>query len=150
MRVIFDAFGSRGHELRIVKKLRDAGVHARIFRPLPGLLFSHPLAFLCRNHARIFLFDREYFSLGGIGFGNIYREREDLSIFMKTSRPACIAAYFDYLWDLSEKPRAKNEARAMPREIGSGVTALFWVPAKKNRNVIAPRRTRYPKRKNAS
>ena len=56
IRVIFDAFGSRGHELKVLKKLRDAGTEARIFHPLPGLLLSHPLAFLCRNHARIFLF----------------------------------------------------------------------------------------------
>jgi cardiolipin synthase len=128
VRVIFDAFGSRGHELRILKRLRSAGVRARIFRPLPGLLLSHPLAFLCRDHARIFLFDRAYFSLGGIGFGNIYREREDLSIFMKTNQTACIAAYFDYLWNLAEKPKAKNEACAMPRAIGSGFTALFSGP----------------------
>ena len=135
VRIIFDAFGSRGHELRLLKKLRSAGVHARIFRPLPGLLLSHPLVFLCRDHARIFLFDRTYFSLGGIGFGNIYREREDLSLFMKTNRAACVAAYFDYLWDLAEKPQAENEARAMPREIGFGCTVLFSGPRREEQEV---------------
>jgi cardiolipin synthase len=128
VRVIFDAFGSRGHELQILKKLRAAGADVRIFRPLPGLLMSHPLAFLCRNHARIFLFDRSTFSLGGIGFGNVYRGREDLSVSMKTNRAACIVAYFNYLWDLAERPRAENTARAMPRKVGAGITALFSGP----------------------
>lgn len=128
VRVIFDAFGSRGHELKISKMLRVAGAHVRIFRPFPGLFLRHPLVFLCRNHARIFLFDRNYFCLGGIGFGNIYREREDLSVFMQANRTECIAAYFDYLWNLSDAPNAENKARPISREISSGITALFSGP----------------------
>jgi cardiolipin synthase len=135
VRVIFDALGSRGHECAVEKKLRDAGVEVRVFRPLPGLLLYRPLAFLCRNHARLFLFDRKYFSLGGIGFGNIYREREDLSAFMTADRPACLAAYFDYLWELSGAARAKNNARAMQREISPGIMALFSGPRKEEKEI---------------
>ena len=135
VRVIFDAFGSRGHELKILKKLRGAGAEVRIFRPLPGLLLSHPLAFLCRDHARIFIFDRSSFSLGGIGFGNIYREREDLSVALRADRPACIVAYFDYLWDLAGKPRAENKARTMPRNISTGITTLFSGPREEEQEV---------------
>jgi cardiolipin synthase len=47
---------------------------------------------------------------------------------MDVNQPACIAAYFDYLWDLSEKPRAENKARTMLRKISPGITALFSGP----------------------
>ena len=106
VKIVFDAFGSRHQEYRVLKKLKRLGVEARVFRPFPSILFRHPLRFLCRDHARIFLFDRRRLVLGGAGIGKIYQNREDFSLATNVQGSAEIVRYFDYLWALAEVPQS--------------------------------------------
>lgn len=128
VKVLFDAIGSRHQEKEIFAALRGAGAEVRAFRPLPGLLLTHPLAFLCRDHARLFLFDRKRFGTGGVGFGDVYLNREDFSVLMDIENVECLVAYFDYLWNLSVKALVASRALEVQREIAPGLSAVFSGP----------------------
>src|SRR3989344_256098 len=103
VKVLFDALGSRHQEEKVMGMLCPYGVQARVFRPLYRMLLRHPLTFLCRDHARIFLFDKKSFFTGGVGIGNIYVNREDFSVRLHMGHAEYVISYFDYLWELAER-----------------------------------------------
>jgi cardiolipin synthase len=128
VKVLFDAFGSRHQEEQVMEMLCPYGVQARVFRPFYRMLLRHPLIFMCRNHARIFLFDRKIFFTGGVGIGNIYVNREDFSVGLNVSHAEHVTSYFNYLWELAERKWASFPLKEPPREVAPGVSMLVSGP----------------------
>src|SRR3989344_2483695 len=117
VKVLFDALGSRHQEEKVMGMLCPYGVQARVFRPLYRMLLRHPLTFLCRDHARIFLFDKKSFFTGGVGIGNIYVNREDFSARLHMGHAEYVISYFDYLWELAERKWEPFPFKGPSREV---------------------------------
>ncbi len=106
VKIILDGLGSRHDGREVVRKLEGTGVDIKIFRPRSYYLYRHPVFFLRRDHARIFLIDRNMLGLGGMCVGEIYDDRQDLSVFLEISHARTVVAYFEYLWALAENNNA--------------------------------------------
>ena len=103
VRVLFDYFGSRDDAQNISEKLSAAGISVRAFRPISKWILKHPLALMCRDHARVFLIDRTLFGLGGMGFADIYRERSDIFMLHRVLSAAAVVSFFENLWQLDSR-----------------------------------------------
>ncbi|MDP3963049.1 MAG: phosphatidylserine/phosphatidylglycerophosphate/cardiolipin synthase family protein [bacterium] len=90
---------------KILGDLEVAGIEARVFRPLDAWLPFHPLAAACRNHVRLFVFDRRIIGLGSSSFEDAQQGRHDLFLFTPVTQPDAIVAYFEKLWILAERSR---------------------------------------------
>ena len=75
--VIVDALGSRRSFGRVKEILNAAGVSVTVFRPFGKWLLRHPLAALCRIHARVLIVDRALVGLGSIVFKNEFGDRAE-------------------------------------------------------------------------
>jgi len=136
VRLLFDGIGSWGDQDVIVHGLRAANGEARIFRPRRWYLPVHPVSFLYREHARLFLIDRKLFGLGGLGIGEIYRTREDFFLMMPVVRPEPLIAFFDELWRLANRRRDGGRGAATSGGgVADGVTMLASGPRSEEDNV---------------
>jgi len=129
VRLLFDGIGSWGDQRELVCELRAAGGDVRIFRPYRWYLARHPVSFLYRDHARIFLIDRKLFGLGGLGIGEIYRTREDFFLVTPVIHPEPLVAFFDELWRLASEWRDGGKCAAVSGSgIARGMTTLASGP----------------------
>ncbi len=139
VKIILDGWlTSKQNEREIANKLWGNGVNIKVFRSWSSYLCRHPILFLRRNHARIFLIDRKLMGLGGMGIGKAYDDREDLFVFFPISSPESVIAYFDNLWTLAD---GTDGIAALPdysrRSLSPAprITALISTPVKKEQKI---------------
>jgi len=135
VKIILDGLGSRHGGRKIAQELKKCGVGVKIFRPRRYYLLLHPVKFLRRNHARIFLIDRKLFGLGGICIGKIYDDRQDLSVFLKISNANPVVFCFEYLWAAADGDNATARPPNRPEKIAPDTTALISTPAKQDQMI---------------
>lgn len=128
VRVLFDSLGSWGDQREMLYRLRRGGVEARIFRDKRTYVWKRPASFLYRNHARLFLVDREMVGLGGINIGEIYLEREDNFWLTRIGDGEKAAQLFEAWWRLAETHGRLPEGLLKPYAIKNGWSAFVSGP----------------------
>ena len=129
--VIFDDMGSWGDRREMLERLRACGVSAHLFRPRDSYLFRHPISYLYRNHARLFLIDRTWFGLGGMGIGEIYEDRPDFFLFFKLAAAERLADLFARYRELANRNfRLDPDGRFRPFPLQTGVEARISGPGR--------------------
>ncbi|MDP2598353.1 MAG: phosphatidylserine/phosphatidylglycerophosphate/cardiolipin synthase family protein [Candidatus Liptonbacteria bacterium] len=138
IKIILDGLGSRHDGREIAMELEATGIDLKIFRPRSYYLYHHPVFFLRRDHARIFLIDRKLLGLGGICIGEIYNERQDLSVLLEISYADPIVSFFEYLWALADRndvPLVFQENYPHLHPLSSDISALISTPIKREQSI---------------
>jgi cardiolipin synthase len=128
VRVLFDCLGSWGDRYGLLSILTSAGVQARLFRRRESYVWRRPFSFLYRNHSRLFLVDRTFFGVGGLGIGDIYMGREDCFLVDHTEHGDVFAQLFEALWALAETPGRLPAALSRPFPVASGIQGIVSGP----------------------
>ena len=124
---IVDGLGSRRSLGRVKEMLNAAGASVTVFRPFRKWLLLHPLAALCRIHARVLVVDRTLFGLGGIVFRKEFGDRVDLLLLDEPAETATIVEIFQRFKTLATRQRRPALASSK-RMIGNGSSLLFSGP----------------------
>ena len=132
--VIVDGLGSRRSFGRVKEVLNAAGVSVTVFRPLRTWLLLHPLAALCRIHARVLVIDRTLFGLGGIVFRKEFGDRVDLLLLHEPAETATIVEIFQRFKTLATRQRRPALASSK-RTIGNGSSLLVSGPDAESREI---------------
>jgi cardiolipin synthase len=138
VKIILDGLGSRHDGKGIAWDLRAYGGVVKIFRPRGPYPYRHPLLFVRRDHARIFLIDRKIFGVGGMCIGKIYNDREDISVLLKISDTRLIVSYFEHLWACADNDGAKAATpmrHSASSPIAKNITVLISTPNKQEQRI---------------
>jgi cardiolipin synthase len=127
VQVIVDGYGSQRSFARVKKVLSAAGVSVSVFRPFQRWLLYHPLAALCRIHARVLIVDRALVGLGSIVFKNEFGDRADLFLLLEPAETDTIVEIFERFKMLATR-RHRPALAPTGRAIGNGLSLLVSGP----------------------
>lgn len=122
VRVLYDAFGSRGTRGAFWRELKSHGVDARPFRPL---LTSGPIEAFSRDHRKLLVVDGERAMTGGLCIGDEWAGRgpgqpcwRDTMVVVCGPAVAALDASFGRMWARAGKPLPDDESSPAPDECG--------------------------------
>jgi cardiolipin synthase len=122
VRVLYDAFGSRGTSGSFWRELKSYGVDARPFRPL---WTSGPIEAFTRDHRKLLVVDGERAMTGGLCIGDEWAGREpgqpcwrDTMVVVCGPAVAALDASFGRMWARAGPPLPDDEWSPAPEECG--------------------------------
>jgi len=134
VRVLYDAFGSRGTSRGYWRRLRQAGAEVRPFNPL---LRGRPFYLLRRDHRKLLVVDGDRAMVGGLCLGDEWagdpaRGRQpwrDTALGLRGPAAAALDATFARVWRRAGPPLPPEELSADPPECGrTAVRIVEGVP----------------------
>jgi cardiolipin synthase len=133
VRVVYDAFGSRHTDQALWADLRRAGVEVRRFNPLQPLW---PFDYVRRDHRKVLTVDGRYASVGGIGIGDAWIERDpvsglfyrDTAVGVRGPIVADVERAFAAIWRMAGPP-LPDDALVSPEAIPATGDYPAWLVA---------------------
>jgi cardiolipin synthase A/B len=134
VRVLYDAFGSRGTSSGFWRELRSYGVDCRPFRPI---WTSGPIDVFSRDHRKLLVVDGERAMTGGLCIGDEWAGNQedglvcwrDTMVVVCGPAVAALEGAFGRMWARAGRPLPDDETGPSPDECGpSAVRVVEGLP----------------------